>query len=214
MLALHQKVVTKVELESAAMTQEISDEALIAAICQKAEWAMKFLYERYYRYVYTLAYHVLRDHGLVEDILQDAFLSVWNKANLYQRQQGTVRSWLQAIVYHRAIDFVRSSAAQHQQQWQSSLPTEDQPEIQFVDGQPDVWDKVWNNERALLIRGLLNELPEEQRQVIEWSYFGGLTHIEISERWNIPLGTVKGRMRLGLQKMRRLLLERGLDSLY
>src|SRR5437870_4387497 len=134
MLALNQEVVTKVELGSAAMTQDISDEALIAAICQKAEWAMKFLYERYYRYVYTLAYNVLRDHGLVEDILQDAFLSVWNKASMYQRQQGTVRSWLQAIAYHRAIDFVRSSAAQHQQQWQTSLPTEDQQEIQFVDG--------------------------------------------------------------------------------
>ena len=210
MLALNQTAMTA----APTMTQDISDEALIAAICQKADWAMKFLYERYYRYVYTLAYHVLRDHGAVEDILQDAFLAVWNKAGMYQRQQGTVRSWLQAIVYHRAIDRVRSSDMQHQQQWQSTQAGEDQQEVQIADGQPDVWDRVWNNERATLIRSVLVELPEEQRQVIEWSYFGGLTHIEISERWNIPLGTVKGRMRLGLQKMRRLLLERGLDGVY
>src|SRR5579885_2570966 len=162
------------------------------------------------------AYRILEESAASEDIVQEVFLSIWRKAASYQRQYGSVHSWLQAIVHNRAIDRVRS-AAYREQQWKS-LQRDEREEERGREGeqdpaseQPDVWEEAWQRERSLLIRQALASLPREQRQVIEESYFEGRTHFEIAQRCNLPLGTVKGRMRLGLQKMRRYLEEHGLD---
>jgi RNA polymerase sigma-70 factor (ECF subfamily) len=187
---------------------EPPDEELISAICQGAEWALETLYQRYYRYAYALAYRILRDSSAAEDIVQEAFLSIWRKAASYQKLHGSVYSWLQAIVHHRAIDKVRS-AGNRDRNW---APLQSEGEQDPPSEQPEVWEEAWQQERALLIRAVLKQLPAEQRLVIEQAYFGGLTHVEIAKSYNMPLGTVKGRMRLGLQKMRRLLEERGLDN--
>jgi RNA polymerase sigma-70 factor (ECF subfamily) len=190
--------------------QDLDDEGLILAICDGEEWAMDILFHRYYKYAYSLAYHIVHDSTIAEDIVQDAFLSVWRKAASYQEQQGSVRSWLQAIVHHRAIDKVRASAHRDAQWTPLQTGNEQDPPSE----QPEVWEEAWRHERANLIRGALAQLPPEQRQVIELGYFGGYTHAEIAEGWNIPLGTVKGRMRLGLQKMKHLLCERGVETAY
>jgi RNA polymerase sigma factor (sigma-70 family) len=190
--------------------QDLDDEALLFAICDGAEWAMDILYQRYYRYAYALAYRIVHDSTTAEDIVQDAFLAVWLKAASYQEQQGSVRSWLQAIVHHRAIDKLRASA-HRDAQW---IPLQVENEQDPPSTQPEVWEEAWQREQAVLIRSALAQLPPEQRQVIELGYFGGYTHAEIAERWNIPLGTVKGRMRLGLQKMKHLLRERGVETAY
>lgn len=187
--------------------QKVDDEALIDEICRGAEWAMELLHERYYKYAYTLAYHIVRDTTAVEDVLQEAFLAVWCKAGSYRKEQGSVRSWLQAIIHHRAIDRVRSAANRERYCVQLQLENESDR----FDERLAVWEEVWQNECRALICRALEQLPIEQRRVIELSYFGGYTHVEIAERWHIPLGTVKGRMRLGLQKMRSLLRERGLE---
>jgi RNA polymerase sigma-70 factor (ECF subfamily) len=189
------------------ISDRTNDERLMLAICNSDEWALEQLYERYSRFMYMLAYRIVQDNTIAEDIVQEAFVTIWSKARSYQSQQGTVRRWIQAIVYHRAIDRVRASV-HRDYQW---LPL--QAESEHLPGaQADIWEETWRRECRALVHSALAQLPFEQRQVIELGYFGGYTHAEISERWHIPLGTVKGRMRLGLQKMKHLLHERGLDS--
>ncbi len=141
--------------------------------------------------------------------MQDAFLSIWRKASSYQVQHGSVHSWIQAIVHHRAIDKVRA-AAHRDQQW-TPLITDNEQDPSSE--QPDVWEQTWQGEQHRMIRSVLDQIPAEQRMVIELAYFGGYTHAEISEQCHIPMGTVKGRMRLGLQKMKILLSEQGLDMI-
>lgn len=188
---------------------EAADEELISAICDGSEAALEVLYERYHRYAYALAYRILRDPAAAEDTVQEAFLSIWRKAASYQNRHGSVHSWLQAIVHHRAIDRVRASA-HRDQQW---TPLQAENEQDPASEEPEVWEQAWRGEQQRLIRVVLEQIPPAQRMVIELAYFGGYTHAEIAERWNIPLGTVKGRMRLGLQKMRLGLQEYGLNSL-
>jgi len=202
------KTAPQVQQQAVALCQDPSDEELISAICHGAEWALETLYERYYRYAYALAYRILHESTGAEDIVQEVFLSVWRKAASYQKHHGSVFSWLQAIVHHRAIDRVRS-AAYRDHQW---TPLQVEGEQDPPGDQCEVWEQAWHHEQGELIRLVLEQLPSEQRQVIELAYFGGYTHAEIAEKVNIPLGTVKGRMRLGLQKMKHLLREYGLDT--
>lgn len=186
---------------------EPTDEELISAICKGEEYAIEKLYERYHRYAYSLAYHILHDPVAAEDIVQDAFLSIWRKASSYQVQHGSVHSWLQAIVHHRSIDKVRAAVHRDHQWTPLQLDNEQDPPGE----QPDVWDQAWQSEQHRIISAVLDQIPVEQRMVIELAYFGGYTHVEISKQCHIPLGTVKGRIRLGLQKMKTLLAEQGLD---
>ena len=185
---------------------EPKDEQLIAAICIGEESAIEALYERYHRYAYSLAYRILRDPLAAEDIVQDAFLSIWRKASSYQAKNGSVQNWIQAIVRNRAIDKIRASAHRDYQWTPLQVENEQDP----PSDEPDVWEQAWQSEQHRIIREVIKQIPVEQRMVIELAYFGGLTHAEISEQYHIPLGTVKGRMRLGLQKMKALLAERGL----
>jgi len=185
---------------------ELTDEQLISAICKGEEFAMEVLYERYHRYMYALAYRMLHDSVASEDIVQDAFLSIWRKALSFQAQNGSVQSWIQAIVRNKAIDKIRASAHRDSQWTPLQADNEQDPPSE----QSDVWEQAWQSEQHRIIREVMEQIPNEQRMVIELAYFGGLTHAEISEQYHIPLGTVKGRMRLGLQKMKSLLAERGL----
>jgi len=176
----------------------LDDEALMLGICHGAQWAMEEFYQRYSRYAYALAYRIVNDSIAAEDIMQDAFLAVWRKAASYQRQHGSARSWLQGIVHHRAVDVMRSR--EHQC---ISLQIEHE-QVTTCKGL-DVWEEVWHKEQHAIISHVMGQLPVAQREMIELGYFGGYTHVEIAERCQLPLGTVKGRMRLGLQKMKQLL---------
>ncbi|MGI9057464.1 MAG: RNA polymerase sigma factor [Ktedonobacteraceae bacterium] len=191
-----------------AFQQGASDEDLIAAICLGAEWAIEILYQRYHRYAYALAYRVLHESNGTEDVVQEVFLSIWRKAATYQQQHGGVYGWLQAIVHHRAIDKIRSASYRDHQ----CKPLEEEGVVDIPSTQPEVWEEAWHEQQRGIIRAVLAQLPVEQREVIELAYFDGHTHAEIAEQKNIPLGTVKGRMRLGLQKRRHLMQEYGLDS--
>ncbi len=199
-------------VQPAPQTQSLShnanDEELISAICHGSEQAMEIFYQRYYRYAYALAYRLLHESTAAEDIVQEVFLSVWRKAATYQRQQGSVYSWLQAIVHHRAIDRLRSVAYRNNQ-W---APLQVEGEQDPPSPQRDVWEEAWQKEQGQLIRSALAQLPAAQREVIELAYFQGYTHTEIAAQKHIPLGTVKGRMRLGLQKMKNLLQAHDLDA--
>ena len=188
---------------------ELSDEALINAIAEEAEWPMEPLYERYNRVLYSLAYRMVADHQVAEDLLQDAFLSVWRRASSYATQSGTVRSWLISIVHHRTIDYlraVRRRAGLKEVTWE-------EVELDERTAFPDVWEEALRSVQSEQLRAALMNIPSEQRMVIELAYFQGWTHSEIAEGCEIPLGTVKARMRLGLSHLKRLLAQMGVDEI-
>jgi len=188
---------------------ELSDEALINAIAEGAEWAMEPLYERYNRVLFSLAYRMVADHQVAEDLLQDAFLSVWRRATSYSPQSGAVRSWLISIVHHRTIDYlraVRRRAGLKEVTWE-------EVELDERTAFPDVWEEALRSVQSGQLRAALMNIPSEQRMVIELAYFQGWTHSEIAAGCEIPLGTVKARMRLGLSHLRVLLVQMGVDEI-
>src|SRR5438552_6550162 len=185
--------------------KELSDEALIQAIAGGAVWAMEPLYQRYSRILYSLVYRVVADHQVAEDLLQEAFLAVWRRATSYSPQSGAVRSWLVSIVHHRTIDYlrtVRRRSTMKQATWE-------EVELDERTAFPDVWDEAWRSVQSAQVRAALKNIPTEQRMVIELAYFSGWTHSEIAEGCQIPLGTVKARMRLGLTRLKRVVEEMG-----
>ena len=189
--------------------EELSDEMLIQAIAGGAVWAMEPLYQRYSRILYSLAYRMVADHQIAEDLLQDAFLAVWRRATSYSSQSGAVRSWLISILHHRTIDYlrgVRRRAILKEATWEE---VERDERTAF----PDVWEEAWKSVRSSQVREALMKLPIQQRMVIELAYFQGWTHSEIAQGCQIPLGTVKARMRLGLAHLRRVLEEMGMHEL-
>ena len=194
---------------NADIEDEMSDEALLDAIAGGATWAMEPLYQRYSRILYSLAYRMVADHQVAEDLLQDAFMAVWKRSTSYSAQAGAARNWLISILHHRTIDYLRKV---HRRSNILEAPLE---EIEFDESIafPDVWDEAWQSLKSSQVRAALMKIPVEQRLVIELAYFQGWTHSEIAEGIHIPLGTVKARMRLGLQHLKRVLEEMGLDEI-
>lgn len=181
---------------------DASDADLIAAVAAGRQEALMALYDRHGGMAYGLAYRVLGDAGTAEEAVQDAFLQVWRRAGSFDLARGSaVRSWLLTIVHHRAIDLLRKRSARS-----APTPIEEMAERLSV---PSAWPEV---EATLLrerVRAAIGALPAEQRQAIELAYFDGLSHREIAERTGDPIGTVKGRLRLGLRKLSTMLAEPG-----
>ena len=187
---------------------ELSDEALLTAIAGGAVWAMESLYDRYNRILYSLAYRIVADQQIAEDLLQDAFLSIWKRSSTFSPQSGAARNWLISIVHHRAIDYLRRVRRRSVLQ-EAPLAEIDIDELTAF---PDVWDEAWRSVQSSQIRAALMKIPTEQRLVIELAYFQGWSHTEIAQGTETPLGTVKARMRLGLQHLKRALFEAGIDE--
>ena len=193
---------------NADMENELSDESLLDAIAGGAAWAMESLYQRYSRILYSLAYRMVADHQVAEDLLQDAFMAVWKRATSYSPQMGAARGWLTSILHHRTIDYLRKVRRR------SNIQEAPLEEIEFDEriAFPDVWDEAWRNVRSSQVRAALLQISLEQRLVIELSYFQGWTHTEIAAGTQIPLGTVKARMRLGLLHLKQILQSMGMDE--
>ena len=194
---------------SSLAADEQSDEALILAIAGGAVWAMEPLYQRYSRILYSMVYRMVSDHQIAEDLIQEAFLSVWRRAISYSPQSGAVRSWLISIVHHRTIDYLRSvrrRSVMKEATWEE-VELDDRAAV------PDVWDEAWRSIQSSQVRAALMDIPTEQRMVIELAYFQGWTHTEIAEGCLIPLGTVKARMRLGLKHLKRGLEKMGVNEM-
>ena len=196
-------------MRDAESQNEPSDEALLNAIAGGAVWAMESLYQRYSRILYSLAYRMVADHQVAEDLLQDAFLAVWRRATSYSPQTGAARSWLISILHHRTIDYLRKVRRQ------STIQVAPLEEIELNESiaYPDTWDEAWQSVKSSHVRAALMKIPTEQRLVIELAYFQGWTHTEIAEGTQIPLGTVKARMRLGLLHLKQVLIKMGIDEL-
>jgi RNA polymerase sigma-70 factor (ECF subfamily) len=139
--------------------------------------------------------------ALAEDIVQEAFLSLWRSGSGYDRARGSVRSWVLSAVHNRAVDALRRTGAKAGKDVSDEGIAERLPARDATDAE------VERREESRRVRGALDELPSDQRQVIELAYFGGLSHSQIAEMLDLPPGTVKGRMRLGLTKMRSALGE-------
>ncbi len=177
---------------------DISDGELLARVAARDDAALGMLYDRYSRLAMGLAYRVLGDRGQAEDVVQEAFLSVWRRAASFDAQRGSARGWLTTIVHNAAIDR-RRGRFRHQQ---DEVDIDDHAWRLTGD---DVWDDVSRTLDREQVRRALAEIPAEQRHTLELAYFGGLTQAEIAERTGEPLGTVKSRARLGLRRLEGLL---------
>ena len=166
--------------------------------------ALDRLYEHYGAMSYSIAYRITGNSAAAEDVVQEAFLGVWRNAARYADARGTVRTWLLSIVHHRAIDAVRRRR-----------PTIELPEnetgLPASLTMPDTWAEVAEGLDRAAIQVALGRISDVQREAIELAYFSGLTQTEIADRTGVPLGTVKGRMRLGLQGLRAAMLATGVD---
>ncbi|MDQ2960319.1 MAG: sigma-70 family RNA polymerase sigma factor [Candidatus Dormibacteraeota bacterium] len=163
---------------------------------------IEMLYDRYGSLAYTLAYRVLNDAGNAEDVVQEAFLSIWRRASTYRSDRGSLRTWVCSIVHHRALDRLRGRAGRAR----LDMGIEHAPvEASSIS---DTWDRVAESLERDEIRVALGALSMEQRETIELAYFGGYSQVEISDLMKVPLGTVKGRTRLALRKLRDALAGR------
>lgn len=181
-----------------------SDEALLAAIKDRDERAIAVLYDRYNGISFGLAYRIVGERSAAEDVVQDAFLSVWRRAVSFEVGRGSVRTWLLSIVHHRAIDRLRGVSGRARQ----DVPIDDFERILSVD---DPWGTVETHVQRDLLQTGMATLPREQRAAIQMAYFEGYTQQEIATAMNVPVGTVKGRLRIGLQKLRSLLVGAGVE---
>ena len=185
--------------------EELSDQFLIDAIAGRGMWALERLYYRYGQRFYALAYRMTADHMAAEELVQDAFLAIWQSAKLYAPRAGPVRNWLFSIIYHHTLDYLRSM--RHRSTFQQVSWQEVEEYELFA--LSDIWEQVWSTVQSEELRDCLMQLPKKQLEVIEFAYFWGWTHTEIAQRCQIPLGTVKARIRLGVLHLRQALEQRG-----
>src|SRR5918998_3315707 len=163
--------------------------------------AFEMVYDRHGSAAFSLAYRMAGNRNVAEDITQEAFLSIWRSRERYSPQRGSVRTWVLGIVHHRSIDALRRHTV-HDRRRASAEGIEERQEA------PERTDvEAARREEARSVRAALDSLPDDQSKVIELAYFGGFSHSQIADMLEMPIGTVKGRMRLGLDKLRLQLAE-------
>lgn len=173
----------------------LSDASVVARLRAGDVDALAALYDRYSRRAYAVALSVCHDDGRAQEAVQDAFLSLWKSSATYQPERGVFAAWLLAGVRHRAIDLVRRNAKHEARR-------ADEGQLERVAGPDDVPSRSISREDDERLRTSLRSLPEAQQEVIQLAFYAQLSHREIAAQLGLPSGTVKGRMRLGLQKLR------------
>jgi RNA polymerase sigma-70 factor (ECF subfamily) len=174
----------------------LADEELMGRLARGDADAFDLIYERHADAAFSLAYRISGSRASAEEVAQDAFLALWRNGTRYEQSRGSVRNWILGIVHNRAIDSLRRTVRHESRR----AGDEGLAERLMAPDRTD--EEVGRREEAGTIRTLLDDLPADQRRVIELAYFAGFTHTEIAEMLEIPVGTVKGRMRLGLDKLR------------
>jgi RNA polymerase sigma-70 factor (ECF subfamily) len=180
--------------------QDRAEAELIHAVARGDEQALASLYDRYGPVLYGLLLRMLRDRGEAEDVLQELFLQVWQRAASFDATRGRVFTWLVTLTRSRAIDRLRSTRARARAAHASAEGSQEPSADALVDAA--------RAEEGEAVRGALLSIPEEQRRALLLAYFEGLTQTEIAARLGQPLGTVKTRMRSGMSKLRELLRAR------
>lgn len=175
--------------------QRTGDTEIMQRIARRDAVALRALYDQYGRIAFGLAYRVIGDAAAAEEVVQDVFVTIWNKAASFDTQKSAnVRGWLLSIVHNRSIDYRRRELDRG-----PGKASMEAAEVEL--STPDVWDEVGASLDAEEVRAAMSGLPDEQRRPIELSYFQGLTHAEIADKEHASLGTVKSRIRLGLKKL-------------
>jgi RNA polymerase sigma-70 factor (ECF subfamily) len=176
--------------------RQLGDEELMQLVAGGDPRAFEIIYERHGTAVFSLAYRICGVRATAEEVAQEAFLAIWRSGARYDRTRGSVRTWLLGVVHNRAIDMLRRTTAHDRRR------ASDEQAADWIEAPERTDVEVARREEARSVRVLLDELPSEQRRVVELAYFGGFTHEQIARMLDAPLGTVKGRMRLALEKMR------------
>jgi RNA polymerase sigma-70 factor, ECF subfamily len=179
--------------------ERFADEELMELVQTGDPRAFEIVYDRHGGPAFSLAYRMVGSRGVAEDVTQEAFLSIWRSRSRYRRERGSVRTWVLGIVHHRTIDALRRNLV-HERRRASAEGIEEREE---AEERTEV--EVVRREEAATVRSALDSLPGEQCRVIELAYFGGFTHTQIADMLDTPVGTVKGRTRLGMDKMRKAL---------
>jgi RNA polymerase sigma-70 factor (ECF subfamily) len=181
--------------------RSLADEDVMQLVRRGDARAFEVIYERHSGAAFSLAYRMMGTRSGAEDVTQDAFLSMWRSGARYDRARGSVRTWVLGIVHHRAIDALRRATVHDRRR------AGDEGIEERFEARERTDTEAARREEAGAVRGALGALPADQSQVIELAYFGGFTHTEIADMLDAPVGTIKGRMRLGLKKMRAQLGE-------
>jgi RNA polymerase sigma-70 factor (ECF subfamily) len=185
-----------------AALQRLADEDLMPMVAREDPLAFEVFYDRHAGAAYSLAYRIVGSRTAAEDVTQEALLSIWRSGARYDRARGSVRAWTLGIVRNRAIDLLRKESGR------SPKLAVGGDEILERHAAEELTDtEAVRRETAEEVRGAIQELPEDQSRVIGLAYFGGFSHSEIAEMLHEPLGTIKGRMRLGMDKIRATLAE-------
>ncbi len=180
-----------------ANLRNLADEELMELVESRGDArAFGVVFERHADAAFSLAYRMCGRRAQAEDVVQDAFLSLWRSASQFDPARGSVRAWVLRATHNRAIDAFRRSAGK------DARDVADEGLADRVQARERTEEEVERREDARQVRSALDGLPSDQRQVIELAYFGGFTHTQIAEMLALPAGTVKGRMRLGMSKMR------------
>jgi RNA polymerase sigma-70 factor (ECF subfamily) len=174
----------------------LADEDLMSLMRDGEPRAFEVIFDRHSGAAFSLAYRMCGRRAMAEDVVQEAFVSLWRSGARYDRRRGSVRNWVLGVVHNRAIDAFRRGVVREGRNVSDEglaerLPAEEQTDME-----------VARRDEARHVQGALDELPAEQRKVVELAYFGGFSHSQIAEMLQLPAGTVKGRMRLALTKMR------------
>ncbi len=176
--------------------RELADEDLMPLVHDGNARAFEVVFDRHADAAFSLAYRMCGRRGMAQDVVQEAFLSLWRSGARYDRSRGSVRSWILGVVRNRTIDLFRRDTVR------TSRDVSAEGMVERMASSEDVAADTERRQEARTVRAAPRELPPEQRQVIELAYFGGFSHTQIAEMLDVPAGTVKGRMRLGLTKLR------------
>jgi RNA polymerase sigma-70 factor (ECF subfamily) len=184
----------------------LADEELMQLVSRGDARAFEIVYDRHGGPAFSLAYRIVGRRATAEDAVQEAFLAIWRNRVRYEPSRGSLRTWILGIVHHRTIDTLRRNLV-HDGRRASDEGLEESREA------PERTDtEAARLEDARTVRAALDTLPREQNEVIQLAYFGGFTHSEIADMLHTPIGTVKGRMRLGLEKLRHHLAGEELEG--
>ncbi len=179
------------------------DAALVRRLDDGDADALRVLYERYGGIVFGMTYRLLGDRHAAEECTQDVFVSVWRTAGAYEPARARVSTWLLTIARNRAIDATRRRAAR---------PVDPHEDVWTTEQAPDTADLVSQADEATRVAAAMAELPDAQREALSLAYFDGLSHTEIAQRLEVPVGTVKGRIRLALDRLRAIAPEYALGT--